>query len=106
MKQRYDTSLFLQSMIPAFLIAAVLSFSAVPGYAELVLPTSTGKMTRPSPGMSADDPMKVAFHTIYSKDSHDYEAVGQDHRINKRGLKADPQLAPLSHYPEPPPGRP
>ena len=58
-----------------------------PVRAELILPTSTGKMTRPSPGMSADDLMKIAFHTIYSKDSHDYEAVGQDHRINKAGLR-------------------
>jgi hypothetical protein len=74
-------------MFPAVLIAVGLSLSGVPGYAELILPTSTGKMTRPSPGMNADDLMKIAFHTIYSKDSKDYDAVGKDHRINKSGLR-------------------
>jgi hypothetical protein len=78
---------FFKVVMHAFLIAAGLSFFSVPGSAELILPTSTGKMTRPRPGMSADDLMKIAFHTIYSKDSKDYDAVGKDHRINKAGLR-------------------
>jgi hypothetical protein len=87
MKHKDKNARFLQSIIPAVAIAAVLTLSAVPGYAELILPTSTGKMSRPTPGMGADDLMKIAFHTIYSKDSKDYDAVMRDHRINKSGLK-------------------
>jgi hypothetical protein len=77
----------LRSVILGVLIAGGLNLSGVPARAELVLPTSTGKMTRPSAGMSADDLMKIALHTIYSKDSRDYDAVMNDHRINKSGLR-------------------
>lgn len=54
---------------------------------EIVLPTSTGKMSRPSPGMSADELMKVCFHVQYSKDCRDYKAHGGVHLINKMGLR-------------------
>lgn len=71
----------------ACFMACGLSLTSIPARAELTLPTSTGKMTRPSTGMSADDLMKIALHTIYSKDSRDYDAVMNDHRINKGGLR-------------------
>ncbi len=64
MKQRYNVMRFLQSMIPAVLIAAGLSFSADPGYAELVLPTSTGKMTRAQSGYERrrSDESCISYH--------------------------------------------
>ena len=87
MTTRGTTMYSLRSVILTVLIAGGLILSGVPVRAELVLPTSTGKMTRPSAGMSADDLMKIALHTIYSKDSHDYDAVMKDNRINRTGLK-------------------
>ena len=56
-------------------------------YGELVLPISTGTMSRPKPGMTADELMKVFFHVKYSKDSSDYTAKGGTHLISKAGLK-------------------
>ena len=82
-----NTMRSLQLITLAALLAGELSLSGVPARAELLLPTSTGKMTSPSPGMSADDLMKIAFQAIYSKDSRDYDAVMKDHRINKSGLR-------------------
>jgi hypothetical protein len=63
------------------------SFPAQPPHDELLLPTSTGKMTRPAPGMSADELMKVFFHVKFSKDSSDYKALGGTRLISKKGLK-------------------
>lgn len=77
----------LWSTILPGLLAGGFMLSSLPAQAELILPTSTGKMTRPTPGMGADDLMKIALHTIYSKDSHDYEGQMKDHRINKSGLR-------------------
>lgn len=87
MKKGLHTVHTLQLIALSSFLAGLLSLSGVPARAELVLPTSTGKMTRPSGGMSADDLMKIAFHNIYSKDSRDYDAVMKDHRINKAGLR-------------------
>ena len=87
MKKRNAGAHVLRLIVFAGLVSAGLCLSGVPARAELVLPTSTGTMTRPGPGMSADDLMKIALHTIYSKDTKDYDAVMRDHRINKTGLK-------------------
>ena len=69
------------------LVAVSMSFPARSTHCELVLPTSTGKMTRAAPGMSADELMKVFFHVKFSKDSHDYKARGGVQLINKKGLR-------------------
>lgn len=68
-------------------IAFAGSFLCGSVYGELVLPVSSGKMSRPQPGMTADEFMKVGFHVIYSKDSRDYTAQGGTRLISKAGLK-------------------
>lgn len=69
------------------LVAVSMSLPVRSTRGELVLPTSTGKMTRPAPGMSADELMKVFFHVKFSKDSRDYEARGGVQLISKTGFK-------------------
>jgi len=68
-------------------LAVSLWFLTGPVYGELVLPISTGKMSQPKPGMTADELMNVFFHVKYSKDSRDYTAQGGTHLISKTGLK-------------------
>jgi hypothetical protein len=68
-------------------LAVSLWFLSGAVYGELVLPISTGKMSRPKPGMTADELMKIFFHVKYSKDSHDYTAQGGTQLISKAGLK-------------------
>ena len=80
---RYSITIF----IAMGLVAVSMSFPVRPAQSELVLPTSTGKMSRPAPGMSADELMKVCFHVIYSKDCRDYKSHGVVHIIDKRGFK-------------------
>lgn len=80
---RYSTTIF----IAMGLVAVSMCFPVRPAQSELVLPTSTGKMSRPAPGMSADELMKVCFHAIYSKDCRDYKSHGGVHLIDKRGFK-------------------
>ena len=43
------------------LLASLLFFSLGTAYGQLQLPTSKGEMTRPKPGMNADQLMQVFF---------------------------------------------
>jgi hypothetical protein len=69
------------------LLAGIFFISLGTTYGQLKLPTSTGEMTRPKPGMNADQLMQVFFHAKYSKDSTDYESEGGTQLISKNGLK-------------------
>lgn len=68
-------------------LALTLNLLSGSVFAELILPISTGKMSRPKLGMTADELMKVFFHVKYSKDSRDYTAQGGTQLIDKTGLK-------------------
>ena len=74
---------------PIGVLTALLFFWSGTTYGELQVTTSTGKMTRPKPGMNADELMQVFFHVKFSKDSHDYTAQGGTRLISKGGLKRD-----------------
>jgi hypothetical protein len=67
-------------------MAVSMSFPVQPAHGELVLPTSTGKMTRPAAGMSADDLMKVFLHVKYDKDCRDWGGRGGTQLISKTGF--------------------
>jgi hypothetical protein len=74
-------------VLPLGLWAGITLFSFGTSYGQLQLPISTGEMTRPKPGMNADQLMQIYFHVKYSKDSKDYEAQGGTRLISKNGLK-------------------
>jgi hypothetical protein len=87
-KTRKKTLQAWKRMLTGMVFLAVsLWFLSGSVYGELVLPISTGKMSRPKPGMTADELMKVFFHVKFSKDSHDYTAQGGTQLISKTGLK-------------------
>ena len=88
---RNTTTKFIRYSMPILtavgFVIALMIFPVRPAQSELVFPARTGKMTRPTPGMSADELMKVCFHVKYSKDCRDYKAHGGVHLINKTGLR-------------------
>jgi len=78
---------FRTIFIAVGLVVISMSFPVRPAQSELVLPTSTGKMSRPAPGMSTDELMKVCFHVLYSKDCRNYKSHGVVHLRSKRGFE-------------------
>jgi len=89
MKKNRNTTLHLLNtvLLSLGLCAGAMLFSLGTTYGQLQLPISTGEMTRPKPGMNADQLMQIYFHVKFSKDSHDYTAQGGTQLIDKAGLK-------------------
>ena len=91
MKKNRNTPLHLlkTTLLSLGLWAGIILFSLGTSYGQLQLPISTGEMTRPKPGMNADQLMQIYFHVKFSKDSNDYTAQGGTELISKGGLKRE-----------------